>query len=385
MVLPQSDAQSVPVTPYYILRIDEIPTRISLYQLLLKLSPYSRHIIGIARTADYRAKRLGRTIFVYCTSLIDARFMEQTYIDLVCDGRDAQAPTIVDSVLGRATLLTSHGSDRYASIPVSVHIKGLIKQRGREGATNYLLQIITSFEDTATITGIRLNYDARKASTRSDGFVTYLNQREAREIGGETNPTKHLVFGREVSALLSENVPMLVRIPDSHIFNLGICEWSIDAERMNQLVIKHKSSTKPLRKKSSKLTNRDVINSQNVQDIQESTTSPIIVAQEQVPSTSVIAPQPTTSASSALNVNSQISATSTTKDVTRQKIRIVYDSSDDEIRLATPVKRKVINWSAKVASKKAPDSTSSSSSSSAEENSLLINEDILLEEDEETK
>jgi hypothetical protein len=401
------------VSPYHILRIDEIPVRISFYQLLSKLASYSRHIIGIARTADYRAKRLGRTIYVYCTSLIDARFMEQSYIDLVGDGRDAQAPTIVDSVIGRASLTNLNDNDRFAQIPVSIHIKGLEKQQDRTGGTYYLMQIVKSYEDSATITGIRLNYDVRKSTTRNDGFVTYLHQSEAREIGGETEPKIHLEFGLEIAAMLSENVPMLVRIPDSLIFHNGACEWTEDAERMNQLIITHHVPIDSKGIKTSKQSSENHASTSSVQDIQE---SPTVIAnldaQEQVPSTStttststsvtkadVIEKEPDKSATSARIVISggrrkkqssdkdletlSITAVFNKKDgTTKRRYPIVYDSSDEEIHLVKSVSRRVSNWSAKAPRKQIQES-SSSSSSSDEEGQLIINEDVQLDDEEE--
>ena len=391
MVRSLSNDQREFVTPYHILRIDEIPTRITFYQLLSKLASYSRHIIGIARTADYRAKRLGRTIYVYCTSLIDARFMEQSYIDLVGDGRDAQAPTIVDSVLGRATLMNDNNSERYAQIPVSIHVKGLEKQQDRTGATYYLMQIVTSYEDASTITGIRLNYDVRKSSTRNDGFVTYLHHREAREIGGETVPKTHLEFGRRITAIISENVPMLVRIPDSAIFHHGVCEWSEVAERVNQLIITHHVPVKSVRKKSDKSSDDKSIDSQLTQNLQETA----MKSQDQVQSTSKPV-QESNATSAPIDIpdgrrkkrtsDNELEKLSITavynkkSGTTNKKHPIVYDSSEEEIRLLTPVKRRVVNWSAKAARKKVPDS-SSSSSSSDEECSLIINEDIQLDDE----
>ena len=226
-------------SPYHILRLDEIPQRISFYQLLTKVESLSRHIIGIARTADYVAKRLGRTIYFYCTSLIDARFLEQCYIDYVGDGRDGQACTIVDSVVGRAALMNSTYVSRYDNVPVTVLIKGFERQPDAIGATDYLKRIVSHFENPATVTAFRLNYDVRRATTRNDAFVTFLSQSEAREFGGEKEPINHLVFGRQVSAILSDNVPMMVRVPDSGILVNGLCAWTNKAERLNQLVIRH--------------------------------------------------------------------------------------------------------------------------------------------------
>ncbi|XP_070507530.1 uncharacterized protein [Chironomus tepperi] len=403
------DEPRIFANPYYILRIDEIPSRIKFYNLLTKLGEYSRHIIGIARTADYRAKRLGRTIYVFCTSLIDARFMEQTYIELVGDGRDFQAPTIVDSILGRAKLTSGTESERYGQLPISVHVKGLAKQKDSFGTTEYLKRIVTSFEDSAVITGIRLNYDAVKRQTRTDGFVTYLYQREAREIGGEIEPVPHLVFNRQVTAVLSDNVPMLVRVPDAHIFERGMCEWSEDADRLNQLtIIRHVPVVKLASVALVKEQNAATLDLVPQQVLQQSITIPSMKVKEQVPATlkSVIVKptahqvdetqksQPSTSAASARVISNKnkrtkrkdmdklsVTTIKSKRSVTSEKEILVYDSSEEEVRIVKPVDRRVTNWTTKVAPKRVPDLVAHLSSSD-EQCSLVINEDVQLDDEE---
>ena len=228
-------------SPYYILRVDRIPTRVTFYQLLSRIAPYSRFIIGVARTADYRNKRLGSTIYFYCTSLIDARFISQTDIRFVEDGRDAQYCLIVDSVLGRASLSHISMEDRFHQSPVTVHVKGLERQSGPTGSTQYLMQMMPQYEIGGVITSFRINFDVRRQSTRDDAFITFLYQRDGRAFGGEYEPIQHNYRGRNISCMLSDNVPMMVGLPDA--FNLinGLCEWNQNAESINQLIVRRRT------------------------------------------------------------------------------------------------------------------------------------------------
>jgi len=334
-------------SPYYILRVDQIPTRITLYELLSRIAPYSRYIIGIARTADYHAKRLGRTIFFYCTSLIDARFISQSYINFVDDGRDAQACTIMNSVLGRASLNHLEMEHRFHQTPVTVHVKGLERQYDASDSTYYLLQILPQYEIGGIITGFRLNFDVRRRMTRTDGFITFLNQLDGRAFGGEFEPIEHPFRGRIISCLLSDNVPMVVGLPDSHILTNGLCEWNVDAERVNQLIIQRsnqavqdsqRDSNHPVNQSSATLKSKQpTIQSVIVRPPQSTSTNPI-------PSTSR-APIPASGKAASKSINGWLKSKNKTRQRDMKKnakktiqnnkrnnkqkdVELIYDSSE---------------------------------------------------------
>lgn len=409
-------------SPYYILRVDQIPSSVTLYQLLSRISSYSRHIVGIARTADYHAKRLGRTIFFYCTSIIDARFISQTFIDFVDDGRDAQACVIADSVLGRASVTHLAMENRYHQVPVTVHIKGL--ERQVEGSTFYLMKILPRFEVNGTVTALRLNYDVRRRMTRTDGFITFLHEREGRQFGGEYDPIEAEDHGRVISGLLSDNVPMLVQIPDSIIFINGMCEWNQEAERVNQLILQRRTPIEQAN--SAEHNDRPSVTLSQVQQALKPLVASVIVRPQRsadpTPSTST-APIPSTSKGQAVLIDKKsvpasgndiakkaaINGWLKIKNKTRQNkidklstkavhnkktatgrkdVELIYDSSEDEVVMIKKTKNVKINSSEKVpTTMQQPAKEPITAPDSEDDSQLIIDEEVVLseEDDEPTK
>lgn len=226
-------------TPYQVLRVDEIPIQITLHQMVRRLTPFSRHIIGCARTADYVAKRKGQSIYFICTDVSDAIFLEKQHIDFVGDGRDPQTLTIVDSIVARATLVDRNFATAFEGIPVTIYLRGLQRYYDREGTTEYLGSLIAHFELRGAVTSARLNYDTVRKCSRSDGFVSYLNQRDAREMAGEVDPVHHSIFGQSINAVLSTNVPLIVQLPNAFLLDRGRADWSNVIAEINQLMIRH--------------------------------------------------------------------------------------------------------------------------------------------------
>lgn len=388
-------------SPYYILRLDEIPTEVSFYQLLEKVATLSRHVIGIARTANYRVHRLGRTIYLYCTSIIDARFLEQCYIDYVNDGRDGQACTLVDSIVGRASLMNASYTQRPDKIPHTVFVKGLERQPDSRGATYYLMEVAAHFETRGALTAIRLNYDVRRASTRNDAFVTYLHLHEAEDMGGKSDPIIHLMFNREISAVISDNVPMLVRIPDSGILVNGHCVWTNTAERVNQLIISHDVNSRQIPEDRSLEPVHEQQEAQ-VEDIPGPSVRSIIV---RPPTSKVTAPasRPVISKKMVASALAKVSNKSRSKKrdesskkhkqkeksaTDKEDIELVYNSSEDEIVMRKKSKRRVVYLSNQIQVITSPDNQVTTKQVSNENHDddderLIINEDVDLHEEEE--
>lgn len=227
-----------PQNVYQILRVDDVPTRITFNKMLTMVESYARHIIGVARTADYAAKRLGTSIYFYCTSQEEALFLEDQEFDFVGDGRGNYQLTIVDTVVGRAKLPDQVYSNRFECKPVTVRITGLDRYNNKyEGYTEYLRSIVPYFENRGRVTGIRLGYDLIKRKTRKDGFVTYLCQLDATEVVNAQN----VLFRQPIGATLSFNVPMLVSMQNSQQLHNGLIEWSREAEAINLLMVRHEN------------------------------------------------------------------------------------------------------------------------------------------------
>lgn len=413
LIMGRKSVASLP-SPYYILRVDQIPSSVTLYQLLSRISSYSRHIVGIARTADYYGKRLGRTIFFYCTSIIDARFISQTFIDFVEDGRDAQACVIADSVLGRASLTHLTMENRFHQVPVTVHIKGL--ERQVEGSTCYLMQILPRFELNGTVTALRLNYDVRRRMTRTDGFVTFLHEREGRQFGGEYDPIEAEDHGRVISCLLSDNVPMIVQIPDSIIFVNGMCEWNEEAERVNQLILPRRAPI--AHANSAEHNDRPVVSSSQAQIVRKPIVASVIVRPQQsadpIPSTSKsqalsTAKESVPASGNDITKKAAINGWLKTKNKTRQNqidklstkavhnkkkatghnnVELIYDSSEDEVVMIKKTKNVKINPSQKVTTTmQQPAKEPITAPDSEDDSQLIIHEEVVLteEDDEPTK
>lgn len=225
--------------PYVILRANNIPASVTLQQMLKCLTLVSRRIIGVFRTADYKAKRLGHTVYFWCTTKNEAALLEAAEYYFVGDGRAAQRLYLVDSIAGCATIPNIEFANAYEGIPVSVHVTGLKRMYYTESFTEYLIGMLPHFELQGDVTGFRLNFDRVVGRTKSDGFVTFLNQRSAREFGGERKPTIHLLKGHEIGAQLSWNVPLLLPSYFTYSMQKGKAVYHREVAEENQLVIQH--------------------------------------------------------------------------------------------------------------------------------------------------
>lgn len=227
-------------TPFAVLRLDNVPRSVLLSSVVESLIPQSRHIIGAARTADYSSRRLGHTIYFFCTDITDALFLENTYVQFVADGRDDQALTIVDSILGRASLPSGRPVDQFQGMPVNIYISGLERFYHREGTTEYVYQLLKYFERLGTVTFLRLNYDLKRHRSRSDAFISFLNV-DAQNLAGIRDPVHHSIGGRHILASMSPNIPILVRVPDENLLANGNAVWSTEIKQANQLMAVHRA------------------------------------------------------------------------------------------------------------------------------------------------
>lgn len=226
-------------SPYYLLRLDNVPTSMSLHQLLYKIYPSCRYIIGIYRTADYVNEQLGHTVFFMCNSANDASFLSSIYIRFV-EGRDAQQLVIVDSITAIAKLPQIDIASKYECKAVAIHLTKLWRHKYREPTTDYLASIATYFEARGTMTSFRLNYDVFNECTRSDGFCSYLKQRDGFEVAGEITAKIHAFNNHRIEAVLSHNLPMIVRLQDAHILTKGVAVWNEDLDQYNQTMFRRR-------------------------------------------------------------------------------------------------------------------------------------------------
>jgi hypothetical protein len=227
-------------SPYTILRISNLTSRLPLHEVLRKVARHAENIIGIGRVSDYVNKRLGLTVYLISASKIDAVFLEREFIDYREDGRDAQSMLIVDYKFGRARLRDAEFVARYERIPVSVVVKGLRRLKATANRTHYLADLIEFMAPHGDITFARLNYDAHKQITQNTGFVTFLSQASARSIANSKTPTKHLMYYTPVTTILSDGVPLIVRQEHNYLLFGGLTFWSRDVENANLLMFRHK-------------------------------------------------------------------------------------------------------------------------------------------------
>ncbi|CAG9797496.1 unnamed protein product [Chironomus riparius] len=162
-------------------------------------------------------------------------------IQFVDDGRDSQLLTIVDSILSRATLPDINYAGKYEKIPVATYLKGLPRIKPAEGFTRLLMEMLIHFDAQKTVTYIRLGYDNKKKKCRNDCYVTYLNQNSAKLFAGELEPIKHSVYGVEIEASMSKNVPLIMRTSETFRLNNNVAPWSEEIESHNQLIVKQQA------------------------------------------------------------------------------------------------------------------------------------------------
>ena len=216
---------------FTVVQIAPVPETYTISQVLLEITPYVKDAIGIMRVADYKAKRLGETVFVYFPFKQSAQYLETIKLNI---NNNIITPIEVPMKVGRATFIDKDFSTSFHGVPITVILKSL--ERKQEAPIYYLLELSRYFEKKGVVTGMRLNYDAKRDWTLPQGFVTFLRQADARQVGGEGGFIEHIIQQKPIRATLSENIPMLVAMEDAHFLENGIVQWNQEAEALNQLI-----------------------------------------------------------------------------------------------------------------------------------------------------
>lgn len=217
---------------YPIVQVSPVPVDVKLSQVLWDVSPYIRDVIGVMRVADYKAKRLGETVFLYCMNLSSAKMLESIKLEY---HNQFISPSIVPMKVGRASFIDKNFDRSFDGVPITIILKGI--ERQKDVSIYYLMELAKYFEKKGVITGLRMGYNESRNWTTSQGFVTFLRQADARASSGEGGYIQHTIQSRQVRASLSENIPMLVSHEDLDRFENGIITWGDEAEAINQLVM----------------------------------------------------------------------------------------------------------------------------------------------------
>ncbi|KAL7045547.1 hypothetical protein ACKWTF_002257 [Chironomus riparius] len=216
---------------FTVVQIAPVPETYTISQVLLEITPYVKDAIGIMRVADYKAKRLGETVFIYFPFKQSAQYLESIKLNI---NNNTIIPIEVSMKVGRATFIDKDFSTSFQGVPITVILKSL--ERKQEAPIYYLLELVRYFERKGVVTGMRLNYDAKRDWTLPQGFITFLRQADARQVGGEGGFIEHIIQQKPIRATLSENIPMLVAMEDAHFLESGIVQWNQEAEALNQLI-----------------------------------------------------------------------------------------------------------------------------------------------------
>ena len=229
---------TTPTTPrtqdnyFTIVQVSPVPESYELSQVLLEITPYVKDALGIMRVADYKAKRLGETVYLYFANEQSAQYLESIRLDI---NNVTITPLIVPMKKGRAVVTDRQFNNSLHGVPITIILKEL--ERQQEAPIYYLLELVRYFEKKGITTGVRLGYDEKRNWTTRNGFVTFLRQADARATGGEGCYYEHELQQNKFRASLSENVPMLVATEDLDRFKNGIVDWDKEAEAINQLII----------------------------------------------------------------------------------------------------------------------------------------------------
>lgn len=225
-------------TPLILLRADNIPADVTLEFLLRGMLPHSSHIIGISRTADYHSKRLGSTVYFHCLSPHEASQLEEKIYNFG-DTNPSARLTVADSILVRTVLPKESFLEDLDKKPASIHLTGLKEQKSAQNKTQYLIDLISYLERNRIITSIHLNYNVSNNSTRNDGYLMCLSKVDAYDLAGEVVPKLHRVNRKKpVKAALSFNILTVTRVNNAHMLTNGKVDWSMEAELINQLMIR---------------------------------------------------------------------------------------------------------------------------------------------------
>ena len=215
-----------------VVQISPVPVDIPISQVLTDISSYIRDVIGAMRVADYRAKRLGETVFLYCINHTSAQMLENVRLEY---NNQQIIPIVVPMKVGRASFIDKNFECSFHGVPISIILKGI--ERQRETTIYYLIELVKYFEKKGVVTGVRLGFNEKRNWSTTQGYMTFLRQADAKSLSGEGCYVEHMIQGRKVRAALSENIPMLVSHEDLHRFENGIINWSEEAEAINQLVM----------------------------------------------------------------------------------------------------------------------------------------------------
>lgn len=225
-------AERTPDSFFAIVQIAPVPVDVKLSKVLFDVSPHVRDVIGIMRVADYKAKRQGETVFVYCMNHSNAQILESIKLEY---NNQPVTPLTVSMKVGRATFIDKNFATSFDGVPISIILKGL--ERQREMTIYYIMELARQFEKKGVITGVRLGFNEKRNWSTSQGYITFLRQADARACSGEGGFVEHTIHDRKVRASLSENIPMLVAHEDLNRFPNGIINWGEEAESINQLVM----------------------------------------------------------------------------------------------------------------------------------------------------
>lgn len=180
---------------YPIVQVSPVPVDVKISQLLLDVSPHIRDVIGVMRVADYKAKRLGETVFLYCMNHSSAKMLEPIKLEY---NNQFISPLIVPMKVGRASFIDKNFERSFDGVPITIILKGI--ERQKDVSIYYLVELAKYFEKKGVITGLRMGYNESRNWTTSQGFVTFLRQADARARSGEGGYIQHIIQGRKVRA-----------------------------------------------------------------------------------------------------------------------------------------------------------------------------------------
>jgi hypothetical protein len=241
-------------SPFYVLQLDGVPSDVSLHSLVQKVSSYYS-VVGISRSADYKQKALGHTVFFLCVNAIDVTFLEKEYREYI-PGHDRQCLVLVDLEVSCAKLPSTSTQSNYGKDPITVHVSGLPRIKHTSNATVTILHLLQHFNFAGTITSVRLTYDRRHKCTKTNAFVTYLDSSAAVQVASENSVMQHLLpSGRKVSTRFNYNVPILIPIERNHTLDGVNNQLSAKIEKINHLQVNLRPA--PIRRRAVSVADRD--------------------------------------------------------------------------------------------------------------------------------
>jgi RNA recognition motif-containing protein len=182
-----------------------------------------------------------------CINNIDVSFLEQDLVEYI-PNRDPQRLTLIDAEIGSVKLPLERVECPYTSQPITIHIAGLPRRRRTDNITETLLPILQHFSFLGTITAVRINYDRRRRTTRTDAFVTFIDPIHTRRaISGEN--TSHLLSsGHIVYANFNHSIPVMVPITSQRMLRNKDATYDNVINEVNMLNVRLKKP--PVRRRA---------------------------------------------------------------------------------------------------------------------------------------